>query len=89
MGKIKNGYDIIKDLSKGISKRKKVKRFIDNMMLLIETNTAEEDFYHNYQLLMDLTKDFEWKDNDEEYKKKYIVIKRYYQKHWGDPAFLI
>ena len=83
MGKIKDGYDIVKDLSKGINKRKKVKRLIDNMMLSIETGTAEEDFYHNYQLLIYLIKDFKWKDKDKEYKKKYIEIKRYYQKHWG------
>lgn len=83
MGKIKDGYDIVKDLSKGMSKRKKIKRLIDNMMLAIETDTAEEDFYHNYQLLMDLSKDFKWKDKDKGYKEKYIEIKKYYQKHWG------
>jgi len=82
MGKIKDGYDIVKELSKGMSKRKTVKRLIDNMMLAIKTDTAEEDFYHNYQILMDLSKDFKWKDKDMEYKEKYIEIKRNYQKHW-------
>ena len=47
MGKFKDGYDIVKDLSKSISKRKKIKRLIDNMMVAIETDTAEENFYHN------------------------------------------
>ena len=89
MDKIKDGYDIVKDLTKNISKRKKIKRLIDNMMLAIETNTAEEDFYYNYQILIDLSKDFKWKEKNNEYKKKYIEIKKYYQKNWGAGAILI
>ena len=89
MGKFKDGYDIVKDLSKGISKRKKVKRLIDNMMLAIETDTAEEDFYHNYQILMDLSNDFKWKDKDKEYKEKFIIIKKYHKRHQGDGIILI
>jgi len=89
MGKFKDGYDIVKDLSKGISKRRKIKRLIDNMMLAIDTDTAEEDFYNNYQILMDLSKDFKWKDKDKDYKEKFIKIKKYHKMHQGDGAILI
>lgn len=89
MGHIKDGYDIVKDISKGISNRQKVKRLIDNMILSIESNTAEEDFYHNYNQLIDLIKYFKWKDKDMDYKKKYIKIKEYYKKHWGEVSFTI
>ncbi len=89
MGYIKDGYEVLKDLSKGISKRQKVKRLIDNLMLAIDTNTIDEFFNNNYQILNDLVVKVKWKDKDKEYKEKYIKIKKYHKKHQGDGAILI
>ena len=89
MGYIKDGYEVLKDLSKGISKRQKVKRLIDNLMLAIDTNTIDEFFNNNYQILNDLIVKMKWKEKDKEYKEKYIRIREFHKKHQGDGAILI
>ena len=89
MSKIKDCYDIVKDLSKGISKRKKRNRLINNMILAIETDTIDEYFYSNYQKLNKLIVKVKWKERDKEYKENYIRIREFHKKHQGDGAILI
>ena len=87
MSYLKNGYDIIDDvILKEKKQKREVKNLIDHMISAIETDTIDEYFYSDYQKLNKLIVKVKWKERDNEYKEKYIRIRKKYQ---GDGAILI
>ena len=90
MSYLKNGYDIIDDaILKEKKQKREVKNLIDHMISAIETDTIDEYFYSDYQKLNKLIVKVKWKERDNEYKEKYIRIRKSHKKYQGDGAILI
>jgi len=90
MSYLKNGYDIIDDvILKEKKQEREVKNLIDHMISAIETDTIDNYFYSDYQKLNKLIVKVKWKERDNEYKEKYIRIRKFHKKYQGDGAILI